>query len=184
MKQRRRLRRRRGTGRARLRAPGAVSTARWTRWFPGRRSRRSSSRTISKARVTEPSRCRWNGCCGSTSCSSGFNPVPILRPRIAAVRLRVDAALCRDLSSLDDAVPDESTILRFRHLLEQHKLDGAHLWPGARAARAEAAAAQVRHDRGCDDHRGTELPRAKNAARARDPEMRQTRKGKGWHFLA
>jgi transposase, IS5 family len=25
----------------------------------------------------------------------------------------------------DDAVPDETTILRFRHLLEQHKLTGA-----------------------------------------------------------
>jgi hypothetical protein len=52
---------------------------------------------------------------------------------------------------IEDAVPDESTILRFRHLLEQHKLTEQIF--GARPARAEAPAAQERHDRGCHDHR-------------------------------
>lgn len=80
----------------------------------------------------------------------------------------------------EDAVPDESTILRFRHLLEQHKL-------------SEGIFAQVR--RLLEEKRlllksGTIVdatiiaapPSTKNASGTRDPEMHQARKGKDWHF--
>jgi len=94
-----------------------------------------------------------------------------------------DSESMRGFAGLDlsrDVVPDESTILRFRHLLEKHKL-------------TEAMFAQVRQ---LLEHKGLLLksgtivdativaapPSTKNAAGQRDPEMRQTRKGKDWHF--
>jgi IS5 family transposase len=49
---------------------------------------------------------------------------------------------------LEDAAPDESTIVRFRHLLEQHRLSEQILG----AAGVQASAAQERHDHGCDDY--------------------------------
>lgn len=80
----------------------------------------------------------------------------------------------------EDAVPDESTILRFRHLLEQHKLN-------------EGIFAQIRkllEEKRLLLKSGTIVdatiiaapPSTKNAAGARDPEMHQTKKGKDWHF--
>jgi IS5 family transposase len=80
----------------------------------------------------------------------------------------------------EDAVPDESTILRFRHLLEQHQL-------------TEQIFAQIRS---LLEHKrlllksGTIVdatiiaapPSTKSAEGARDPEMHQTKKGKDWHF--
>ena len=80
----------------------------------------------------------------------------------------------------DDDVPDESTILRFRHLLEKHKL-------------TEAIFAEVRtllEERRLLLKSGTivdatiiEAPTStKNVEGARDPEMHQTKKGGGWHF--
>ena len=41
--------------------------------------------------------------------------------RGCALRHRADAPLCR-IELAEDAIPDESTILRFRHLLEKHPL--------------------------------------------------------------
>jgi IS5 family transposase len=80
----------------------------------------------------------------------------------------------------EDAIPDESTILRFRHLLERHQL-------------TEAIFAEVRsllEERRLLVKSGTIVdatiiaapPSTKNAEQARDPEMHQTRKGKQWHF--
>jgi transposase, IS5 family len=79
-----------------------------------------------------------------------------------------------------DAIPDESTILRFRHLLEEHQL-------------AEQIFAEVRkllERRNLLLKSGTIVdatiiaapPSTKNQEKARDPEMHQTRKGKQWHF--
>lgn len=80
----------------------------------------------------------------------------------------------------EDAIPDESTILRFRHLLEEHRL-------------SEAIFAEVRgllEERRLLLKAGTIFdatiiaapPSTNNADKARDPEMHQTRKGKQWHF--
>lgn len=79
-----------------------------------------------------------------------------------------------------DAIPDESTILRFRHLLEEHHL-------------SEQIFAEVRsilEQRNLLLKSGTIVdatiiaapPSTKNQEKARDPEMHQTRKGKQWHF--
>lgn len=80
----------------------------------------------------------------------------------------------------EDAVPDESTILRFRHLLEQHDLP-ARIFDTVRAL--------------LDDHKlllkaGTIVDATiiaapsstKNATQTRDPAMKQTRKGNQWYF--
>ena len=80
----------------------------------------------------------------------------------------------------EDAVPDESTILRFRHLLEEHRL-------------TEGIFALVRallETRGLLLKAGTIVDATilnapsstKNATGTRDPEMKQTRKGKMWFF--
>jgi IS5 family transposase len=79
-----------------------------------------------------------------------------------------------------DAVPDESTILRFRHLLERHQLTEAMF----------SAVRTLLEERQLLLKAGTIVdatiieapPSTKNAAQARDPEMHQTKKGTTWHF--
>ena len=69
----------------------------------------------------------------------------------------------------DDVVPDETTILRFRHLLEEHRLTAAIFEAVKELLDGEAAAAEGGHDRGCDDHRRAELDEERGAgARPRD----------------
>jgi len=83
-----------------------------------------------------------------------------------------------DLS--DDVVPDESTILRFRHLLEKHEL-------------TEAIFEEVKgllEQKGLLMKSGTIVDATiiaapsstKNGTQSRDPEMKQTKKGNAWHF--
>lgn len=80
----------------------------------------------------------------------------------------------------EDGVPDETTILRFRRLLETHDL--------ARAIFMEIGA--LLEERGMLLRQGTIVDATiisapsstKNRTRTRDPEMRQTRKGKTWYF--
>ncbi len=73
------------------------------------------------------------------------------------------------------SIPDETTILNFRHLLEKHDI----------AADALEAVNLLLADQGITVRKGTiiEAPSStKNAAGARDPEMHQTKKGNQWHF--
>ena len=77
-------------------------------------------------------------------------------------------------------VPDESTILGFRHLLEKHELGGAML----------NAVNRYLESRGIRITTGTIVDATiihapsstKNRSGERDPEMHQTRKGKQWYF--
>lgn len=80
----------------------------------------------------------------------------------------------------EDTIPDESTILRFRHLLEKQRL-------------TEAIFAEVRgllESRGLLLKSGTIVDATiiaaptstKNEKHERDPEMHQTMKGKDWHY--
>lgn len=80
----------------------------------------------------------------------------------------------------EDRVPDESTILRFRHLLEEHDL-------------TEAIFAEVRsllEEKRMLLKAGTIVDATiihapsstKNQSGTRDPEMKQTRKGNAWYF--
>ena len=81
---------------------------------------------------------------------------------------------------LDDRVPDESTILRFRHLLEQHQL----------TAQMFAAVTTLLEEKRLLLKAGTIVDATiigapsstKNATQTRDPEMKQTRKGNQWYF--
>jgi IS5 family transposase len=80
----------------------------------------------------------------------------------------------------EDKVPDESTILRFRHLLERHGLTEAIF----------EAVKDLLEERRLWLKAGTIVDATiiaapsstKNATGTRDPEMKQTRKGKDWHF--
>ena len=77
-------------------------------------------------------------------------------------------------------LPDESTILRFRHLLEQHGL----------AAQMLASINELLRDKGLMLKAGTVVDATliaapsstKNASGERDPQMHQTKKGKQWYF--
>jgi len=80
----------------------------------------------------------------------------------------------------EDTVPDESTILRFRHLLEQHALTESIF----------EAVKDLLMEHGLILRSGTIVDATiiaapsstKNATGTRDPEMKQTRKGQAWHF--
>ena len=82
--------------------------------------------------------------------------------------------------SLSEALPGETTILNFRHLLERHELGkalfdeiNAHLGSqGLRLREGSIVDASI-----------IEAPSStKNRTRERDPEMHQTKKGNQWHF--
>ena len=81
---------------------------------------------------------------------------------------------------LTEALPDETTILNFRHLLEKHGLGeglfeeiNAHL-----ASRGHRLRTGTIVDASIIDAPSS----TKNRRRARDPEMHRTKKGKQWYF--
>jgi IS5 family transposase len=80
----------------------------------------------------------------------------------------------------DEVVPDESTILRFRHLLEQHGL--THAIFDAVADLLEERRLLLRSGTIVDATIIAAPSSTKNASASRDPEMKQTRKGRNWHF--
>jgi IS5 family transposase len=79
-----------------------------------------------------------------------------------------------------DAVPDESTILRFRHLLERHNLT-QQIFALVRGL-LEQKQLLVKSGTIVDATIIEAPPSTKNQQKARDPEMHQARKGKNWHF--
>ena len=84
------------------------------------------------------------------------------------------------LELAEDAIPDESTILRFRHLLEKHQLT-EQIFAQIRTL-LEEKRLLLRSGTIVDATIIAAPPSTKNAAEARDPEMHQTKKGKDWHF--
>jgi len=80
----------------------------------------------------------------------------------------------------DDVVPDESTILRFRHLRERHGLTRAIF--DAVTDLLEERRRLVRAGTIVDATIIAAPASTKNATQTRDPEMKQTKKGKHWHF--
>ena len=94
-----------------------------------------------------------------------------------------DSQALRGFAGIDltvAAVPEETTILNFRHWLERHEL--------SQALFAEVSA--MLEERGLLMRQGTIVdatiiaapPSTKNKSKARDPEMHQTKKGNQWHF--
>jgi IS5 family transposase len=77
-------------------------------------------------------------------------------------------------------IPDESTILRFRHLLEEQHLT-ERIFAEIRSL-LEEKRLQLKSGTIVDATIIAAPPSTKNAEGARDPEMRQTKKGKEWHF--
>jgi transposase, IS5 family len=80
----------------------------------------------------------------------------------------------------EDTVPDESTILRFRHLLEQHDL-AAQIFATVRAL-LEAHKLLLKAGTIVDATIIAAPSSTKNATQSRDPAMKQTRKGNQWYF--
>ena len=94
-----------------------------------------------------------------------------------------DIAAFRDFCGIDlgrERVPDATTLLNFRHLLEEHRI-GAVLF---------AKIGELLLANGMKLSGGTIVdatliaapPSTKNAAGERDPEMHQSKKGNQWHF--
>jgi len=80
----------------------------------------------------------------------------------------------------DDVVPDESTILRFRHLLEKHKLTEA-MFEQINGV-LEQKGLLLRSGTIVDATMIAAPSSTKNSTSSRDPEMRQAKKGHMWHF--
>jgi transposase, IS5 family len=80
----------------------------------------------------------------------------------------------------EDAVPDETTILRFRHLLEKHYLTQA-IFSQIRTL-LEQKRLLLKSGTIVDATIIEAPPSTKNADGARDPEMHQVKKGGEWHF--
>lgn len=79
-----------------------------------------------------------------------------------------------------ERVPDATTLLNFRHLLEQHNL-GAALF--AKVGELLLASGLKLSGGTIVDATIIAAPSStKNAGKARDPEMHQTKKGNQWHF--
>jgi transposase, IS5 family len=94
-----------------------------------------------------------------------------------------DIPAFRDFCRIDlgrERVPDATTLLNFRHLLEQHQL-GTALF---------AKVGELLQANGMKLSGGTIVdatliaapPSTKNEEQKRDPEMHQSKKGKQWHF--
>ena len=94
-----------------------------------------------------------------------------------------DSVVMREFVGIDlgrEPVPDETTICKFRHLLEEHGLDGEMLetvnvyleGQGVRITTGTIVDVTIIH-----------APSStKNLEQKRDPEMHQTKKGKQWYF--
>ena len=85
---------------------------------------------------------------------------------------RLDAGMAR--------LPDETTILRFRHLLEAHQLAGPML--AAINALLRSNGLMLRAGTVVDATLISAPTSTKNASGERDPEMHQSRKGNQWYF--
>src|SRR5450759_547537 len=94
-----------------------------------------------------------------------------------------DSPLMRQFAQIDlgnEPVPDETTVCKFRHLLEEHNLGGAMLETvnlhlesrGIKITTGTIVDATIIH-----------APSStKNREQKRDPEMHQTKKGNEWYF--
>ena len=80
----------------------------------------------------------------------------------------------------DDRVPDESTILRFRHLLEREGLTEG-VFEVVKDLLAEKRL-MLRSGTIVDATIIAAPSSTKNETKSRDPEMKQTKKGNNWHF--
>ena len=94
-----------------------------------------------------------------------------------------DSLAMRDFVGIDlgrEPVPDETTVCRFRHLLETHDL-GRQLFDAVHR-HLTAEGLKVATGTIVDATIISAPSSTKNAKKARDPEMHQTKKGNQWYF--
>lgn len=94
-----------------------------------------------------------------------------------------DSQAMRDFVGIDlaiESVPDATTLLRFRHLLEKHALT-QRIFEEINAHLAEQGLF-MREGTIVDATIVAAAPSTKNQAKQRDPEMKQTKKGNQWYF--
>ena len=94
-----------------------------------------------------------------------------------------DTPLYREFARLDAGMvrmPDETTILRFRHLLEEHNL--SILLLATINATLIAKGLMLKTGTVVDATLIAAPTSTKNSTGERDPEMHQTKKGNQWHF--
>ncbi len=94
-----------------------------------------------------------------------------------------DVPVFREFCRIDlgrERVPDATTLLHFRHLLEKHNL-GAALFAKV-GALLLANGMKLSGGTIVDATLIAAPPSTKNQEKSRDPEMRQTKKGNEWHF--
>ena len=94
-----------------------------------------------------------------------------------------DVPMYREFVGLDSGIerlPDESTILRFRHLLEEHEL-GIRIMAAINATLAKKGLL-LKTGSVVDATLIAAPSSTKNSSGERDPEMHQTKKGNQWHF--
>ena len=94
-----------------------------------------------------------------------------------------DSASMRAFANIDlgrEPAPDETTVCKFRHLLEQNDLGGQIF----ERVHEHLAARGVRISTGTivDATIINASSSTKNASNSRDPDMRQTKKGQQWYF--
>jgi IS5 family transposase len=101
----------------------------------------------------------------------------------AAEEAMYDSASMRQFVGIDlgrEPAPDETTICKFRHLLERHEL-GRRIFEAVHD-HLEACGVRVATGTIVDATIISAPSSTKNKAAARDPEMHQTRKGQQWYF--
>jgi len=94
-----------------------------------------------------------------------------------------DSAALRQFAGIDlgaEPVPDETTMCKFRHLLEEHNLGGEIL--GTVNLHLQARGVRITTGTIVDATLIHAPSSTKNREQSRDPEMHQTRKGKNWYF--
>jgi IS5 family transposase len=94
-----------------------------------------------------------------------------------------DSAALRQFVGIDlgrEPAPDETTVCKFRHLLEQHQVGGKML--EAVNLHLEKQGIQITSGTIVDATIIHAPSSTKNRDQQRDPEMHQTRKGKDWYF--
>ena len=132
---------------------------------------------LSHGRTRSAPRTRWPYCCGFTACQLFYNlSDPAMEDAL------YDSVAVQWFVGLTarDSRPDDTTIVNFRHLLEQHDVGAALL---AETTQHLASWGVRLREGTIVDVTIIDAPAStKNRAQQRDPEMHQVKKGKQWYF--
>ena len=112
---------------------------RWSRWFRGQVC--TEGRAARMLKAERAVRWGWGSCCEPTLCRFNLSDPGVEEALYESAALRRFAGVDLGIAALP--APDETTICRFRHLLEKHDLGGlmlegcrTYIWkPGASALR-------------------------------------------------